>query len=69
VIRLSGLVGVALLVVASSVRADCPGHDSALRLPDACVGETTSGAATFCFPPQCSGGGVVLAFDPPAAPF
>jgi len=56
-------------VVVTSVHDDCPGHDASLRLPDACVGETTSGAATFCFAPDCLGGGVVLAFDPPPAPF
>jgi len=69
VTRLGALVGVALLAVATRVRADCPGSDSALRLPAACVGETTSGAATFCFSSDCLDGGVVLAFDPPAAPF
>jgi hypothetical protein len=46
VIRLGALVGGAFLVAASSAGADCPGQDSALRLPAACIGETTSGAAT-----------------------
>src|SRR5262249_30954584 len=63
-----GLALVALLAATSAV-ADCPKPTPSLQLPAACVGESTTGSTSFCFAKDCSGSGLVLGVDPPAAPF